>query len=71
MASTRSLVSSTSTSNAAKVEENPALAAYIDFYLSEDGLATVSEVGYVDLPEESIAETQAVWESKETGTREG
>ena len=43
--------------NAAKAEENPALAAYIDFYLSEDGLATVSEVGYVDLPEESITET--------------
>jgi phosphate transport system substrate-binding protein len=57
--------------NAAKAESNPALAAYIDFYLSDDGLATVSEVGYVDLPEESLAETQSVWESKETGTREG
>ena len=55
--------------NAAKVESNPALEAYIDFYLSEDGMATVSEVGYVDLPAESIEETRAAWEGKETGTR--
>lgn len=57
--------------NAAKAEENPALAAFVDFYMSEDGLASVSEVGYVDLPEEEISNTQSVWESRETGTREG
>lgn len=57
--------------NAAKAEENPALAAYVDFYLSDDGLTSVSEVGYVDLPDDSVEETRSVWESKETGTREG
>ena len=56
--------------NAAKAEENEALAAFVDFYLSEEGLASVSEVGYVDLPEEEISATQSVWENRETGTRE-
>lgn len=57
--------------NAAKAEENPALSAYVDFYLSDDGFATVSEVGYVDLAEDELENTRSVWESKETGTREG
>ncbi|HYP24313.1 MAG TPA: phosphate ABC transporter substrate-binding protein PstS family protein, partial [Actinomycetota bacterium] len=38
--------------DSAKAEKNPALAAYVDYYLSEDGLASVAEAGYVDLPEE-------------------
>jgi phosphate transport system substrate-binding protein len=53
------------------LEENPALEEYVDFYLSEAGLAAVSEVGYVDLDEETLAATQAVWEGQETGTRDG
>ena len=57
--------------NKAKAEQNDALSAYVDFYLSEEGLASVSEVGYVDLADDSITETQSVWESMETGTREG
>jgi phosphate transport system substrate-binding protein len=57
--------------NAKKAEANPALAAYVDFYLSEEGLASVNEVGYVDLLEEDIEATKQVWESRETGTREG
>lgn len=57
--------------NEAEMEENPALEAYVDFYLSDDGLASVSEVGYVDLASEDIEATRSVWESKETGTREG
>lgn len=56
--------------NKAKAEENPALAAYVDFYLSEAGLASVSEVGYVDLTDEAVAESADAWESLEVGTRE-
>ena len=56
--------------NKAKAEENPALAAYVDFYLSEAGLASVSEVGYVDLTDEAVAESTDVWESMEVGSRE-
>jgi phosphate transport system substrate-binding protein len=53
------------------LEENPALQEYVDFYLSEAGLAAVSEVGYVDLDADTLAATQAVWEAQETGTRDG
>lgn len=57
--------------NAAKLEESPALEAYVDYYLSDEGMATVSEVGYVDLLDEDIEATRTVWENRETGTREG
>lgn len=56
--------------NKAKAEENEAVSAYVDFYLSEAGLASVSEVGYVDLTDEAISETTSVWESMEVGSRE-
>ena len=39
--------------------------------MSDDGLAAVSEVGYVDLADEDVEATRAVWEAKELGTRDG
>jgi phosphate transport system substrate-binding protein len=57
--------------NAAQAEENPAVAAYVDYYLSEAGIAAVAEVGYVSLTEDDLAATVSVWEAKETGTRDG
>jgi phosphate transport system substrate-binding protein len=57
--------------NTAKLEENPALEAYVDFYLSDDGIQFVSEVGYVSLAPEDLEATRSVWESRETGTRDG
>jgi phosphate transport system substrate-binding protein len=57
--------------NKAKAEENAAVAAFVDFYLTEEGLASVTEVGYVALEDSTIAETQGAWEAMETGTREG
>lgn len=47
--------------NSQKAQDNEALAAFVDFYLSEEGLASVSEVGYVDQPDEAIAETIDAW----------
>ncbi len=47
--------------NTDKAAENPAVAAYVDLYLSEQGLATVGEAGYVDLPADRVAATQAAW----------
>jgi phosphate transport system substrate-binding protein len=52
--------------NPAKAEENPALAAYVDYYLN-DAVDSVSEVGYVDLAEEDLTSTQERWESRTTG----
>jgi phosphate transport system substrate-binding protein len=57
--------------NAAKAEENPAIGEYVDFYLSDDGIAAVPAVGYVSLADDALAATRAVWESKEIGTRDG
>jgi phosphate transport system substrate-binding protein len=61
--------------DAAKAESNPALAAYVDYYVTE-GITTLvgsdeGQVPYVALNDEAVAETQAVWEAKTTGTREG
>lgn len=57
--------------NTAKAEENEAIAEYVDFYLSEAGIAAVPEVGYVALSDEALEETRAVWAKRTVGTREG
>ena len=57
--------------NSAKAEEDVALEAFIDYYLSDEGLGAVANAGYVDLPKHEIQATIDAWESKETGTREG
>lgn len=41
--------------------ENPAVKVFVDTYLSADGLAKVTEAGYVALGADKIAATQAAW----------
>ena len=55
--------------NASAAEENAALAAFVDFYLSDEGRASVSEEGYVDIPDEDWQATVETWESRTTGTQ--
>lgn len=57
--------------NAQRAEENEALSAFIDFYLSDDGRASVSEVGYVNIPDEDWQATVSTWEDRTTGTQVG
>lgn len=57
--------------NAAKAEENPAIGEYVDFYLSDDGIAAVPAVGYVSLADEALAASRSVWEAREVGARDG
>jgi phosphate transport system substrate-binding protein len=57
--------------NAAAAEANPALAAFIDFYLSDDGRASVAEEGYVDIPDPDWQATVETWESRTIGTQAG
>lgn len=57
--------------NKAKAEENEAVAAYVDYYLSDAGLAAVAEAGYVDLDEASLEATQTAWTDRTVGSREG
>ena len=45
----------------AAAESNPAVASYVDLYLSPEGLATVADAGYVDLPADRVAAAQSAW----------
>jgi phosphate transport system substrate-binding protein len=50
--------------NSTKLAENPALAPFVDYYLTDDGLQTaVSQVGYVVLPADRIEATRSTWAS--------
>ena len=56
--------------NTAKAAQNPAVAAYIDYYLADGTIAGVLEyVPYVNLPAETLAETRAAWEAADVGPR--
>lgn len=57
--------------NTSKLEENPAVEAYVDYYLSDEGIVSGEEVGYVPLAPDELENTRSVWENRETGTREG
>ena len=48
----------------AKLQSNPTLGAFVDMYVSDEGLNTaVQEVGYVPIPTERQDETRATWAS--------
>jgi phosphate transport system substrate-binding protein len=50
--------------NKAKAAQNPALKAFVDYYVSDDGLTlAVNEAGYVELPQDRIDNTRSTWES--------
>jgi phosphate transport system substrate-binding protein len=49
--------------NSAKADENEALRAFIDFYMTDVGLvSSVEQVGYVVLPEDRRAATTSAWD---------
>jgi len=48
----------------ASAADNPAVASFVDLYLSDQGLATVADAGYVDLPAERIEASRAAWEGR-------
>lgn len=55
--------------NKAKAEENPAVAAYVDFYLSDGLISEVLEtVPYVPLADDALAETQQRWADRQVYT---
>ena len=50
--------------NKAKAAANPALAAYVDYYLADGTISKVLEtVPYVNLPAETLAATRATWDA--------
>lgn len=48
----------------ASVDDNPAVAPYVDFYVSDEGLALAGEVGYVALTAEQGQATRDAWEGR-------
>ena len=51
--------------NKAKAEANPAVGAYVDFYLADGTISKVLEtVPYVNLPAEELAATRAAWDAR-------
>jgi phosphate transport system substrate-binding protein len=44
-----------------RIEGNPAIVPFVDFYLSDEGIGDVAEVGYVALPAEELEATRAAW----------
>jgi phosphate transport system substrate-binding protein len=50
--------------NAAEAEARPELVAFVDYYLSDEGMAAVTEADYVSLDAAALEETRAAWESR-------
>lgn len=44
--------------------ENATLAEFVDYYLSDEGIAAVEEAGYVQLTPDALEETRAAWEGR-------
>lgn len=49
--------------NLGRAADNAAIGAYVDFYLSDDGIANASDVGYVALPAEELTAARAAWDA--------
>lgn len=47
--------------NADKADSNPALAPFVDYYLSDEGISAVPEEGYVSLPADELETSRAAW----------
>ena len=54
-----------------KAETNTDLVKFVDYYLSDEGLAQVPEVGYVPLTDEDLAATRQAWTERRPGAVDG
>jgi phosphate transport system substrate-binding protein len=50
--------------NADEAAARPELAAFVDYYLSDEGIAAVSEADYVALDADALSETRAAWDGR-------
>ena len=50
--------------NKAKIAENPAVTAFVDYYVTDTGIIdAVQQAGYVELPTDQIDATRSTWQS--------
>ncbi|MGD8684362.1 MAG: substrate-binding domain-containing protein, partial [Chloroflexota bacterium] len=50
-----------------RIEQNPVIVPWVDFYLSDEGIASVVERDYVPLPAEELEQTRAQWDAAKAG----
>jgi len=50
--------------NTARAADNPAVSAFVDYYLSDEGIGFVTEADYIALDPADLDETRAAWESR-------
>ena len=51
--------------NVDKAADNPALAAFVDFYLADGTIAAVNDiVGYINLADDVLAESRSAWDGR-------
>jgi phosphate transport system substrate-binding protein len=50
--------------NTDKEAANPAISAFVDYYLSDAGIAAVTEADYIALTADELASTRSTWESR-------
>jgi phosphate transport system substrate-binding protein len=50
--------------NKEKLTSNPAVRPFVDFYLSDEGLASATDVQYIALPEDILSTTRSTWSSE-------
>lgn len=53
--------------NKAAAAEKPALAAFVDYYLSDEGIAAVADAGYVSLTDEELSLWRENWDTRTVG----
>lgn len=53
--------------NVGMAAEQPAIEAFVDYMMSDEGLASVTAVGYIDLSAEDQAKAQDLWANRTTG----
>jgi phosphate transport system substrate-binding protein len=49
--------------NLGRAADNPAITGFVDFYLSNEGIANVTDVGYVALHEDELQATRDAWDA--------
>jgi len=50
--------------NTDKADSNPAVRSFVDYYLSDEGLAHVEEVGYVLPPDADVEASRGAWQGR-------
>ena len=53
--------------NTDKLATNPALEAFVDYYLSDAGIASVTDADYVAIPQERLDASRAAWQAAAGG----